>query len=170
MLLRSPYKNLNSYDKPLWDFNNGGEKKRRKQQENFRSRGWGSSLPGLLTQDPPLSPPSMWAEVFRRTCLQSHFFEIFPFSGQNRVILGGRGGHLIFFLLESSFLCYLGAHAKIWINTTNPYGILTTVSRKNQQEINKKRLITKNSGHLCLCQQPRAAHTLCSDQKINYQK
>ena len=25
---------------------------------NFRSRRWGSSLPGLRTRDPPLSPPS----------------------------------------------------------------------------------------------------------------
>jgi hypothetical protein len=28
----------------------------------------------------------------------------------------------------------------------------------------KKRKITKNSGHLRLCQQPRAAHALRSDQ------
>ena len=35
------------------------------------------------------------------------------------------------------------------------------------QEINnkkRKRLITKNSGHLRLCQQPRAAHALRLDQ------
>ena len=43
-----------------------------KQQQKFRSRRWGSSLPGLRTQDPPLSPPSTWAEIFRRMCLQSH--------------------------------------------------------------------------------------------------
>ena len=41
-------------------------------RKNFRSRRWGSSLPGLRTRDPPLSPQSMWAEIFRRTCLQSH--------------------------------------------------------------------------------------------------
>ena len=28
------------------------------EKYNFRSRRWGSSLPGLRTQDPPLSPPS----------------------------------------------------------------------------------------------------------------
>ena len=39
---------------------------------NFRSRRWGSSLPGLRTRDPLLSPPSTWAEIFRHTCLQSH--------------------------------------------------------------------------------------------------
>ena len=33
---------------------------------------WGSSLPGLGTQDPPLRPASSWVEIFRRTCLQSH--------------------------------------------------------------------------------------------------
>ena len=30
----------------------------------------------------------------------------------------------------------------------------------------KKKLITKNSGHLRLCQQPGAAHALCSDRKL----
>ena len=38
----------------------------------LRSRGWGSSLLGLRTLDPLLSPPSTWAEIFRRPCLQSH--------------------------------------------------------------------------------------------------
>ena len=28
------------------------------EKRNFRSRRWGSSLPGLRTRDPPLSPPS----------------------------------------------------------------------------------------------------------------
>ena len=32
----------------------------------------GSSLPGLHTLDPPLSPPSTLAKNFRRTCLQNH--------------------------------------------------------------------------------------------------
>ena len=40
-------------------------------------------------------------------------FEIIPFSGQNRVNWGARGVLEIFFSLESSYLCYLGAHAKI---------------------------------------------------------
>ena len=39
---------------------------------NFRVRRWGSLLPGLLTRDPPLSPPSTYAEIFRPKCLQSH--------------------------------------------------------------------------------------------------
>ena len=38
----------------------------------FRSRRWGSSLPGLNTLDPPFGAPSTWAEIFRRTCLQSN--------------------------------------------------------------------------------------------------
>ena len=45
--------------------NNDGSK-------NFRSRRWGSLLPGLRTRDPTLSPPSTWAEIFRHTFLQSH--------------------------------------------------------------------------------------------------
>ena len=40
--------------------------------KNFRSRRWGSSLPGLRTRDPPLSPLSTWAKIFRHLCLQSH--------------------------------------------------------------------------------------------------
>ena len=79
--------------------------KKKKNRKNFRSRRWGFSLPGLHTQDPPLSPPSTWAEIFRRTCLQSHFFEISPFSGQNRVILGGRGGPRIIFFYWNPHIC-----------------------------------------------------------------
>ena len=45
-------------------------------------------------------------------------FEISRFSDQNRVKWGG-GGHPQFFLLESSYLCYLGVHAKIQNSTTN---------------------------------------------------
>ena len=39
---------------------------------NFCSRRWGSSLRSLRMLDPPLGPPSTLAEIFRRTCLQSH--------------------------------------------------------------------------------------------------
>jgi hypothetical protein len=35
ILVRTPCKNLNSYNKPFLDFNNGGKKTKRKQ-ENFR--------------------------------------------------------------------------------------------------------------------------------------
>ena len=37
---------------------------------NFRWRRWGSSLPGLCTLDPLLSPPSKPAEIFQRMCLR----------------------------------------------------------------------------------------------------
>ena len=40
-------------------------------------------------------------------------FDFSQFSGQNRVNWGGSGAPRFFFLLESSSLCYLGAHAKI---------------------------------------------------------
>ena len=43
-----------------------------KEIDEFRSRRWGSSFPGLRTRDPPLSPPSTWAEIFWHTFLQSH--------------------------------------------------------------------------------------------------
>ena len=45
--------------------------------ENLCSRQWGSSLPGLRTQEPPLSPPSMLAEIFRHMFLQSNL-KAFP--------------------------------------------------------------------------------------------
>ena len=40
-------------------------------------------------------------------------FDFSRFSGQNRVNWGGRGVPDFLFWLESSSLCYLGAHAKI---------------------------------------------------------
>ena len=45
-----------------------------KGNKNFRSRRWRSSLLGLRTQDPLLSPPSTWAEIFYRTCSAESFF------------------------------------------------------------------------------------------------
>jgi hypothetical protein len=59
MLLRSPCKNLKPYDNPFWGFEKGIKKKEEKKK-NF------------CTRDPPLGPPSTLAEIFRRTCLQSH--------------------------------------------------------------------------------------------------
>ena len=108
-------------------------------------------------RDPPLGPPSTLGEIFRHTCLQSHIqtspptpqksytkfrnprttFEISPFSGQNRVILGGRGGPRIFFLLESSYFCYLGAHAKFQIPTICPYWGLATAATTRKGKICK---------------------------------
>jgi hypothetical protein len=41
--------------------------------------------------------------------------------------------------LESSYFCYLGAHAKIWNPTTTPSGVLATAVRKQQEEENKKK-------------------------------
>ena len=37
--------------------------------KNFCVRRWGSLIPGLRTQDPPLSPHSTYAEIFRRACI-----------------------------------------------------------------------------------------------------
>ena len=70
---------------------------------------WGACKISNSYDMPLLGPPSTLAEIFRRTCLHSHFSEISPFSSQNRVILGGRGGPpnnffigiLLFLLLRS---------------------------------------------------------------------
>ena len=43
-----------------------------KHEIKFRSRRWGSSLPVCARLTFPLVPPSTRAEIFRRTCLQSH--------------------------------------------------------------------------------------------------
>jgi hypothetical protein len=46
-----------------------------------------------------------------------------------------------FFLLESSYFCYLGAHAKIWNPTTNPSGVFATAvttTRRKQEEKKEK--------------------------------
>ena len=40
------------------------------------------------------------------------------------------------------------------------------MSRKRERERERKRKNAINSGHLRLCQQPRAAHALRSDQKL----
>jgi hypothetical protein len=79
-----------TYDNPLLDFDNGGPKNKK----------WKVYLISASADEGPRfwvcargpfgrPPPSTLAEIFRRTCLQSHFFEISPFSGQNRVISGG---------------------------------------------------------------------------------
>jgi hypothetical protein len=43
-----------------------------------------------------------------------------PFSGQKLNSAGERGGLQIFFLMESSNFCYLGAHAKFRNPMTTP--------------------------------------------------
>ena len=90
------------------------------EQKEFRSCRWGSSIPGLRTRDPPLSPPSTLAEIFRRMCLQSHLqtsppvpqksylkfqnptttFWNTPLCPANMPYLGGVGGAPDFFLLH----------------------------------------------------------------------
>ena len=94
---------------------------------------------------PSARPPIDMSENFPAHMSAESLFEISPFSGQNRVILGGRGVPEFFFLLESSYFCYLGAHAKFQIPTICPYwGLATAGTRKEQQE--KKRKNIKNSG------------------------
>ncbi len=106
---------------------------------NFRSRRWGSSLPGLRTRDPPLRPPSTWAEIFRHTCLQSCLKtspptpqKSYPKFQDSPTSLSWKYLKLAHFpvkigliggvgdvpdsspRLKSSNYCYLGAHVKIW--------------------------------------------------------
>ena len=66
--------NFGTLRQPLLGKKVRGEKKRRWEKERkFRShQWWGSLLPSLRTLDPPLGPPSTWAEIFQRTCLQSY--------------------------------------------------------------------------------------------------
>jgi hypothetical protein len=57
----------------------------------------------------------------------------------------GVGGVPEFFLLESSYFCYLGAHAKIWNPTTTPSGVLATAvtTRKQEKKRRKKEKYVK---------------------------
>ena len=61
LLLKVYFKNswISSYN--LHIFRNASEN----IFKNFRSRRWGSPLPGLRTLDPPLGPPSTWEEIFQ---------------------------------------------------------------------------------------------------------
>ena len=52
----------------------------------FRWRRWGSSLSGLHTIDPPLSPPSTPAEMFWRTCLRGDSMR-FLFKNKNKKLI-----------------------------------------------------------------------------------
>ena len=82
-------------------------------------------------------------------------------------MLGLGGVPEFFFWLESSYFCYLGAHAKFWNPTTTPS---VRISNEPEEEERGKKEREENSiysGHLRLCQQPRAAHALRSDQNSN---
>jgi hypothetical protein len=57
--------------------------------------------------------------------------------------------------------CYLGAHAKFKNPTTIPYGRISNEPGEKEERREKNAIY---SGHLHLCQQPRAAHALRSDQ------
>ena len=80
-----------------------------KQIKRIPLASMGVLAPCPRTRDPPLSPPSALAEIFRHACLQSRFHQISPFSGQTRVNWGCSGnspnvffiGFLIFLLLRS---------------------------------------------------------------------
>ena len=48
---------------------------------------WGSSLPGLRTRDPPLSPPSTRAEIFKRMISRLHTWKIGPPSVLAEILL-----------------------------------------------------------------------------------
>ena len=68
----------------------------------------------------------------------------FPLAPMGIGLYWGVGGvPEIFFLLESSYFCYLGAHAKIWNPTTTPSGVLATAVTRKQQEKKKN---MENSG------------------------
>ena len=96
----------------------------------FRLCRWGSSLLGCAHLTCPVVPPMTRAEIFMRTCLQSHhlpqphrshiwsfrtlgqLFKIPPISAQICHSAGGSGGPPILLWSEWSYLCYLGYHAK----------------------------------------------------------
>jgi hypothetical protein len=81
---------------------------------------------------------------------------------------GGQGARRwgpINFFCQKFYLYYLGAHAKKIIPMTTPSGRLSIELERKKRERKRKNAIY--SGHLRLCQQPRAAHALRSDQNLN---
>ena len=113
-----------------------------------------SSLPGLRTRDPLLGPPSTLAEIFWCTCLQSRLKTSPPTPQKSNpkfqnsmtslsrkylklsdtpvkigLIGGVRGIPNFFTRLKSFYLCYLGAHAKIWKPMISLSGICWKLAR-----------------------------------------
>ena len=84
----------------------------------------GVLAPRSANADPPLSPPSTWAEIFRHKFLQSRRQIVWKnLKKTKNHPLGARGGGQ--FLIYPNFYLYqLGAHAKIWNNTTTPSVVL----------------------------------------------
>jgi hypothetical protein len=68
------------------------------------------------------------------------------------------------FGLESYYFCYLGAHAKLQNPMTTLSGRISNEPERERGGGGEKNAIY--SGHLHLCQQPRAAHALPSDQNV----
>ena len=93
------------------------------------------------------------------------FWEKWPilaFVRPKSAFQGCRGGPQNLFSLESYYFCELGAHAKKSKSYENPFWC----KRQEGPHKNKMWKNIKNSGHLRLCQQPRASHALRSDQYI----
>ena len=103
-----------------------------------------------------LAPVSTYAG-----CLQSRFHEISSFS----VKIGLIRGPQIFFFIRFLIFLLLRSPGKNLKSYDNPFwGKSNGGSNTNST----KRKNTKNSGHLRLCQQPRAAHALRSDQLVMF--
>ena len=66
-----------------------------KKKWNFRSHRWGSSLQGLRRLDPPLGPPSIWAEISGKHTSAESPSNISP--NLLEVISKGGGGSPVFF-------------------------------------------------------------------------
>jgi hypothetical protein len=88
---------------------NSGGKKKRKRRKKIPLVPMGVLPPGSAHARPSAGPPIDTSGNFPAHVSAESLFEISPFSGQNRVILGGRGGpqniffigNLLFLLLRS---------------------------------------------------------------------
>ena len=98
----------------------------------------------------------------------SIFFEKNLTKPKNRPQGARGGGRGQIFFYPNFYYFFLGAHAKFQNPTTTPSG---RISNEPEEERKRERRREKNaiySGHLRLCQQPRAAHALRSDQNTIY--
>jgi hypothetical protein len=106
--------------------------------ENLCSRRWGSSLTicaRLTVRSYPHQHEQKFsgAHVCRVTLKPLDNFSKYPPFPPNIIVRGVGGVPELFFLLESYYFCYLGAHAKFQNPTTTPSGQISNEPEERER-------------------------------------